>query len=34
MDGVPIENSGGEGTEASHWEKRVMNGMGYGSGVL
>mmetsp|Transcript_22407 Transcript_22407/g.50613 ORF Transcript_22407/g.50613 Transcript_22407/m.50613 type:complete len:646 (-) Transcript_22407:338-2275(-) len=26
MDGVPIENSGGEGTEASHWEKRVMNG--------
>jgi hypothetical protein len=26
MDGVPIENNGGDGTAASHWEKRIMNG--------
>lgn len=26
MDGVPIENGGGDGTAASHWEKRVLYG--------
>lgn len=26
MDGVPLENQGGRGTAASHWEKRVLNG--------
>eukprot|EP00965_Chrysotila_dentata_P029062 966290-Pleurochrysis_carterae.AAC.2 len=26
MDGLPLENSGGQGTASSHWEKRVMYG--------
>lgn len=26
MDAVPFEDAGGEGTKASHWEKRVLDG--------